>query len=158
MNLWSIFVGAIPAACFAFGLGLLLTAPPRYLAATAACGLAGRMVRDLLIGANMGGGWATLLSATSVVVVAAALIRRRSVPPVVMVSGVLPLGAAGATFDMIIGFMRIPNLQGEALGLASVTLVSTTAKAFITYLALSVGISLGMAFLRLISGEESAEP
>jgi len=148
---------AIPAAFLALALGLLLTAPPRFLAATAVCGFAGRLARDLLLGAHMGVGWATLFAASVVVVIAAAAIHRKSVPPVVMVSGLLPLGAAGATFDMILGFMRMPNLQGEALRAAAVVLVSSSAKAFMTYLALAVGMYLGLAFLRLLSREENAE-
>ena len=142
-------IPGIQAACFAAALGLLFTAPPRYLAATAACGFAGRLVRDLLTGADMGSGWATVLAAASVGLAAAAMLRNRAVPPVVLVSGLLPLGAAGATFDMILGFMKLPSLQGEALRAAADSFIASASKAFMTYLALAVGLSLTMAALRL---------
>ncbi|HET9952723.1 MAG TPA: threonine/serine exporter family protein [Candidatus Eisenbacteria bacterium] len=155
MSFGTILVDAVPAALFAGSLGVIFTAPPRYLAATVGCGFAGRLVRDLLVGADMGSGWATLLAAATVGIVAAALVRSRSVPPVVMIAGLLPLGAAGATFDMILGFMKIPNLQGEALRVASVEFVASTAKAFVTYLALSVGISLATVAMRLMNRGEN---
>ena len=157
MNVGALAVAAIPAGCLALTLGLLLTAPPRFLVATAVCGFAGRLARDLLLGAGMGVGWATLLAASVVVLMAAAVIRRYSVPPVVMVSGLLPLGASGATFDMILGFMSLPNLQGAALSAAAVALVSSAARAFLTYLALAVGMYLALTLLRVSTRTSGTE-
>ena len=157
MTLPQVVGNAIPAAFLAASLGILMTAPPRYLVATAVCGFAGRVTRDLLLESHMGIGWATLFAACVVVLLGAAVIRRSAVPPVVMVNGLLPLGAAGVTFDMILGFMRIPNLQGAALSAATVALVSSSAKAFMTYLALAVGMYLGMTLLRVVDRDSSPE-
>ena len=100
-------------------MATLLTAPPRYLVATFVCGLAGRLVRDLLTGWGMGPNWSTVLAAAAVVLVAVAFIRRQQVSPVVLVCGVLPLGSAVAMFNAILELMKLSTAQGDALSAAT---------------------------------------
>jgi uncharacterized membrane protein YjjB (DUF3815 family) len=50
MHLSTILMNSLWAALFATGLGILLTAPLRYIVPTFLCGVAGRFVRDVCMG------------------------------------------------------------------------------------------------------------
>src|SRR5215218_972077 len=122
MDLWAILTDNLWAALFAAGLAVLLTAPVRYLVPTFLCGFIGRGVRDVCVGRGLDQNWAILLAATVVVLVAAAITRRNAVSPVVLICGVLPLGAAVAMFNMILALVRASSLTGPELAAASVAL------------------------------------
>jgi uncharacterized membrane protein YjjB (DUF3815 family) len=81
--------------------------------------------------------WSTAVGAVVVVLVAVAIIRRDEASPVVLVSGVLPLGAAVAMFNTIIELMKVSSLKGEALSASSVALSANTGKVFTTSLAIA---------------------
>jgi uncharacterized membrane protein YjjB (DUF3815 family) len=148
-GLWSGLLGA--------GLGILFTAPPRYLVSTFFCAAVGRPARDVLVGQGMNPNWATAIAAALVVLVAAAILRRRSVSPVVLVSAVFPLGAAVAMFQTIIGVMRVSVLRGDALGVASVALSANISKTFMLTLSIVVGMGAGMAIVRWVRREAIGE-
>ncbi len=50
MHLSTILLNSLWAALFATGLGMLLTAPLRYIVHTFLCGFVGRFVRDVCMG------------------------------------------------------------------------------------------------------------
>jgi hypothetical protein len=77
-------------------------------------------------------------------------IRGRELSPVVLVSGVLPLGAAVVMFNAIVELMKISSLEGEALGESSVALNANIGKLFTTSLAIAVGLAAGIAIVQLI--------
>jgi uncharacterized membrane protein YjjB (DUF3815 family) len=154
MDIPAILVNSLFAGFFAGGMGVILTAPPRYVLPAILCGFAGRFTRGVLIGWGAGPNWSTAVAAAVVVLVAVAILRRHVVSPVVLVSAILPLGAAGAMFNAIIGLMRVSSLEGEALREASVALSADSGKAFTITLAIALGLAVGMALVRLFRGEK----
>ena len=151
MDLSVMLINSLWSGLFATAMAILLTAPHRYLVATFVCGLAGRLARDLLTGWGVGPNWSTVVAAVTVVLVAAAFIRRRHVSPVVLVSGVLPLGSAVAMFNAILELMRLSSAKGDALSAASLAFTSNLAKVFVGTLAIALGIGVAMAVMRLFS-------
>jgi uncharacterized membrane protein YjjB (DUF3815 family) len=154
MNLSAIVLSSLWAALFATGLGVSLTAPVRYLVPTFLCGFIGRGVRDVCMASGLSQNWATLIAAAVVVVVAVAFIRRHTVSPVVLVCGVLPLGATVAMFNLILELMQVSSLTGEALTRASVALTANLGKVFITSLAIALGLGAGLAIVGLFKRDE----
>jgi hypothetical protein len=154
MDLPAIVVSSLWAALFATGLGVMLTAPARYLVPTLVCGFVGTGVRDVLKAWSLGAHWATVIAAAAVVLVAVAITRRHAVSPVVLICGVLPLGASVAMFKLIVGVMQISSLTGEALSGASVALTANLGKVFTTSVAMVMGLGAGMAIVRLFRREE----
>ena len=67
MDFRRFFSNSLWAAIFATGMGILLTAPFRYLVPTFLCGFAGRFVRDISMGWGMSQNWSTVV-ATAVLV------------------------------------------------------------------------------------------
>ena len=157
MDLLAILMNSLWAGLFASGLGILLTAPARYLVPTFLCGFAGRLARDVFMIWGMGQNWSTAVAAAFVVLVAVGIIRRHLESPVVLVSGVLPLGAAVAMFNAIVALMNLSHLEGEALSRASVALSANTGKVFTTSLAIALGLAAGIAIVRLFSRERGGE-
>lgn len=156
MNLPAILMNSLWAALFAAGLGVMLTAPVRSLAAAFACGFAGRAFRDVCVGWGLSVNWSTVIAAAAVVLVAAAILRRYTVSPVVLICGVLPLGAAVAMFNLIFALMQISTAKEGALGDASVALSANLGKVFIISLAIALGLGAGMQFVRLFRDDEAA--
>src|SRR5688572_16876509 len=102
MNLLELALPSLWAALFATGLAVRLTAPVRYLVPTFLCGFVGRAMRDVSMASGLSLGWATVIAAAAVVLVAVTMVRRHRVSPVVLVCGVLPLGATVAMFNLIL--------------------------------------------------------
>jgi len=157
MDLLAILMNSLWAGLFAGGMGILLTAPPRYIVPAFLCGFAGRFARDVFMSWGMSQNWSTAVAAAVVVLVAVAVIRRHVVSPVVVISGVLPLGAAVAMFNAIIELMKVSSLKGEALSASSVALSANTGKVFTTSLAIAVGLGAGIAIVRFLRRDEVQE-
>lgn len=155
MDLSAIAMHGLWAGLFPTGLGVMLTAPVQYLIPTFVCAFVGRGVRDVGTGLGLSQNWATVIAATVVVLVAVTLIRRHTIPPVVLICGVLPLGAAVAIFNLIFALMRVSPLKGEELSSASVELSANLGKVIITSLAIALGLGAGMAIVRFFSREEA---
>jgi uncharacterized membrane protein YjjB (DUF3815 family) len=157
MDLLVILTNSLWAGLFAGGLGFTLTAPSRYIAPAFLCGFTGRFARDVFMSWGMSQNWSTAVAAAVVVLVAVVVIQRHVVSPVVLISGVLPLGAAVAMFNAIIELMKVSSLRGEALSASSVALSANTGKVFTTSLAIALGLGTGMAIVRLFRREEVRE-
>ncbi len=152
-----ILTNSMWAGLFAGGLGIVLTAPPRYVPPAFLGGFAGRFARDVFMGWGMSQNWATAVAAAVVVLVAVTGIRRHVESPVVSVSAVLPLGAAAAMFNAIVELMKVSSLKGEALSESSVALSANTGKVFVTSLAIALGLGAGTGIVRLLSRVEGQE-
>lgn len=137
-------------ALFAAGLGVTLTAPPRYLLACAACGFVGRAVKDVALAADLDLTRTTVLAAFAVALTAAALTRTHRVSPVVLICGVLPLGASSAMFAVIFALTRVATVEGAELAEVSMALTSSLGKVFATTLAIAVGMAAGVAVIKLL--------
>ena len=85
------------------------------------------------------------------------VVTRAGPANLVLICGVLPLGAAVAMFNLIFALMQVSSLQGEALGGASVALSANLGKMFTTSLAIAVGLAAGMAIVQLFRREEAVD-
>jgi uncharacterized membrane protein YjjB (DUF3815 family) len=156
MDLSAIWMNSLWAALVAAGLGVMYTAPVRYLVPTFVCGFVGRGVRDVCMGWGLSQNWATVIAAAVVVVVAVALLRHHTVSPVVLICGVLPLAASVAMFNLILVLMQASSLKGEALSGAPAALIANLGKFFTTSVAIALGLAAGIAIVRLFRREEAA--
>ena len=157
MNVSTILIDSMWAAGFATALGILLTAPVRYLFQTFLCGFATRLVRDVLMARGISQNLSTLVAAAVVVLLAVAIVRRRQVSAVVLICAVLPLGAAVPIFNMILELIKVSSLTGEALNAASVALIANAGKAFAGTLSIALGLAGGLAIVNLFKkGEKTA--
>jgi uncharacterized membrane protein YjjB (DUF3815 family) len=156
MDLPAIALDSLWAAVLATGLGIIYTAPARYLVATFLCGFIGRGVRDVGVAWTLGEGWATVIAAVAVVLVAVLIVRRRTVSPVVLICGVLPLAAHSSMLNLIQALLQIASLKGEALAGGSIALIGNLGKVMTTSLAIAAGLWAGMAIVRLVTREEAA--
>src|SRR5882672_815095 len=109
MHLSAILENSFWSGLFATGIGVMLTAPAQYLVPAFLCGFLGRGVRDVCTGWGLSQNWATVIAAALVVLVAVAIIRRHTVSPVVLICGVIPLGAAIPMFNLIFAVMQISS-------------------------------------------------
>jgi len=150
MDLGAVLVNSALAGLFASGLGILLTAPLRYVGPAFICGFAGCLSRDLFVSCGVNPNWATAIAAMVLVFVAVTIIREPTVPPVVLFSGVLPLGAASSMFSAILDLMRVSTLKGEDLNVAAIQLIASAGRVFTVSLAIVLGLGVGLAFVRFI--------
>jgi hypothetical protein len=149
MDVSGMMLNSLWGGLFGTAIAILLTAPRNYLVATFVCGFSGRLVRDILIGWDAGQNWSIALAAAVIVLVAAALVPRHRARPVVLICGVLPLGAAVATFNTIFELMKVSTARGDALNSASVAFTSNLAKVLAVTLSIALGMSAGVAIMKL---------
>ena len=149
MELVSILINALWAGFFAAGLAVLLTSPPQSLIPCFCCGFAGRLIRNGLIEWGLTATTSVLIAAAACVLVTAFFNQRQHLSSLVLITAILPLGAAVALFNSIHGFLKIPTLQGEALTEAVVKLISNLSTVFTTTLAIALGIWVGFLIVRL---------
>lgn len=155
MNISAILINCIWAGLYSGGMGLLCTAPLRNILSAFFCGLVGCFSRDILISFGLSQNWSTAAASLSVVLVAMILIRGNEVSPVVLISGVLPLGATAAVFRMLIELIKVSTLKGEALNDSALAFISNTGKVFTTYLAITLGLAIGIMIMRLFKEKRS---
>lgn len=147
MNLAPVLIDALWAALFAMAMAVVLSAPLHGLVPSFCGGFVARFMRDVLIAWGAHENLAVLIAAAAVVA-AAGLICRPGVSPMVMVSAVIPLGAARPFFGAIVGFLQISSLKGEETAGAPLALISNLSKVFTTTLAIAVGVSMGVLIVR----------
>jgi hypothetical protein len=157
MAVSGILTNCLWAGFFCTAAAILLTAPRNYLVATFVCGFSGRWVRDILIGWDAGENWSIALAAAVIFLVAAALVPRHRAPPVVLVCGVLPLGAAIAAFNTIFELIKLSTAKGDALNSASVAFTSNLAKVLIVTLSIALGISTGAAIMKVFRRDDAVD-
>jgi uncharacterized membrane protein YjjB (DUF3815 family) len=157
MGIMTMFINSLWSGLFAGTLGFIFTAPLRYIAPTIFSGFAGRFVRDAFMSWGMSQNWSTAVAAAVVVLVAVAIIRRDDASPVVLISGILPLGASVAMFNAITSLMKVSSFSGEALSQASIALSANIGKVFTTSLAIALGLAAGIVIARLFRGEKLEE-
>ena len=158
MDLYALGFKSLWAGLFASGFAITLTAPPRYIAPAFLCGAGDFFARGLLVSAGMNQDWATVVAAAALVLIAVASTRQdHEVSPVLLITGVLPLGAALAMFNTILALMKITSLKGEALAAESAALNANTSKVFVTTLAIALGLAGGIAIVRYFKRAEVRE-
>jgi hypothetical protein len=150
MNLTAILVGSAWAGLFAVAMAVVFGGPYVSFLPSFCGGFVARFARDALVAAGADAGLATLIAAALVIFVAAALIRRPVLSPIVMVSAILPLGAALPFFRVIIDFLRIPSTSGEGLSALPQAMLSDIGKVFTTTLAIAIGLSVAIYAVRAL--------
>jgi len=148
VDLMAIVKASVWAALLATALGVMYTAPARFLVPTFLCGFAGRCVRDASMAWSISQDWATLIASAAVVVLAVAIIPRHTTSPVVLICGVLPLGASGQMLNMVLAVMELSSSKGDALTTAAVALSANVGKGFTTSIAIAGGLAAGIAIVR----------
>ena len=149
MNAYAtVLLNGLCGAAFAATMAVIFTAPPRYVAPAFLSGLAAQLARDLLATGGMHVGGATMVASAVAVIAAVATTPRHTVVPVVLIAAVLPLGAGIAVFHAMIQLLRLSSAQGPALAEASTTLMGHLGRAFTTFVAIALGLEIGIALVR----------
>ncbi len=145
MDIRSVLADSLWSGVFAAALGIGLTTLPQALAPSFVCGFAARLVRDLLIGSGISMAVSVAAAAASCVVVAAVAVRRQpNLSMIAMVTGVLPLGAAVALFDLIENVVALATLKGSALTQPTLQLAADFGVVVITTGAIALGLLAGL--------------
>jgi uncharacterized membrane protein YjjB (DUF3815 family) len=142
MDLTAILLNSLWSAIFSAGMAVVFSTPSWALVPSFCCGFIARLVRDLLMGWGASQNLATFVAAAVVIFIVVSLVRRPGVSPIVMLAGIIPLGAAGALFRAIVGFLEISSLKGEGPS-APVALISNLSIVFTTTCAIAVGAWTG---------------
>lgn len=153
----AVLLSSLWSGLLAAGLGVLFTAPRKYLVAAFVCGSVARCVRDLCVIWGVSHNWSTAFAAAVVVLVAVAFVQRHQVSPVVLICGVLPLSASVAMFNLIFALMRLSTAAGDARNEYSLAFTANLASAFTTLIAIALGIVGGMAVVRLAKRKEPVD-
>jgi uncharacterized membrane protein YjjB (DUF3815 family) len=144
MDIGKLLADSIWAGVFAAALGVGLTTLPKALAPSFICGFAARLVRDLLIGSGVSLPVAVAAAAACCVVVGAAFVRSQpTLSMIALVTGVLPLGAAVALFDLIENVVALATLKGPALTQPTLQLAADFGVVVITTTAIALGLLIG---------------
>jgi len=145
MTIASLLTNGVWAGLLSGAFVILFAAPLQFLGAAASLGFLARVLRDALMLAGASSVPATFCAATAVVFVTHAVIpiRRPGVTPAVLVSALIPLGAAKPFFEAIIGLVRTPSLKGDALAAAPAALMSDVATVVTMTLAVALGVAVG---------------
>ena len=157
MTVSAVLMSSLWSGLLAAGLGVLFTAPRKYLVAAFVCGWVARCVRDLCVTFGVTHNWSTVLAAAVVVLLAVAIVQRHRVSPVVLICGVLPLSASVAVFNLIFALLRLSTAVGDARNEYSLAFTANLASAFTTLMAIALGVVGGMAVVRLAKREESVD-
>ena len=132
------------AGVFAAALGIGLTTLPNALAPSFTCGFVARLVRDLLLAQKVSLAVSVSAAAAACAIVAALLVRQqRNLSMIALVTGVLPLGAAVALFDLIANVVALSTLQGAALTQPTLQLAADFGIVVITTAAIALGLLIG---------------
>jgi uncharacterized membrane protein YjjB (DUF3815 family) len=142
MDIAAILFNSLWAAIFSAGMAIVFSTPSWALVPSFCCGFIARLVRDVLMGWGASQNLATFVAAALVIFIVVSLVRRPGVSPIVMLAGIIPLGAAGALFRAIVGFLEVSSLKGEGLS-SPVALISNLSILFTTTTAIAVGAWIG---------------
>lgn len=155
MNLPANLADGLWAGLFSLAMAAVFSAPYYALIPSFCCGFLDRVARDVLMGWGVAQAPAVAAAAALTVILAVVLVRRSTVPPVVMVSGLLPLGAAGSFFAAIGDFLRVGSVTGGAAVTVPLDLVLKLSMVFTTTLAIAAGAWVGFQLSRVVGRREA---
>jgi uncharacterized membrane protein YjjB (DUF3815 family) len=141
------------AGLFAAAMSIIFVAPSSALLPSFCAGFVARLSRDALIAAGWDVNLATLIAAALVGLVGEASIRRQVGSPVVVVSALVPLGAALPLFRVIVDFLRIPSMPAAKLAFLPQAMVSDLSKVLTTTAAIGLGVSLSVYVIKAVRRE-----
>ena len=154
MDLAAILVNSLWSALFATGWRLFFPLRLGRWCQVSAVDSSLAWARDLLMGWGASQNLATFLAAALVLFIAVRFVRRPGVSPIVMVAGVIPLGAAGVLLRAIVGFLQVLSLKGEGLS-APVALISNPSILFTTTCAIAMGAWTGYFIGQSVSRDQA---
>jgi uncharacterized membrane protein YjjB (DUF3815 family) len=140
MDLALALTSSLWAGLMATAYGVYFAVPRPLLAVCLACGLAGRLARELLLQGGLPVVPTTVVAAAVVSALAIWATQGRVAAPVIAVAALVPLGASINALNMVAGIVQIPSTQDPATLTSLVTQVSADA---VTALAIFAAIGLG---------------
>ena len=149
MEITSILYYSALSGLSACAIGLIFTAPLRFLPSIYVCGFTARFIRDLCVSWDVSMSISTALAAIALVAAAFILLKEHEVSPVVLISGVMPLGVTVEIMRMITGLLRISSTTGDAQSKAAIVFISNFSIVFTTLLAIAFGLAAGISIMRL---------
>lgn len=155
MTVGAVLINSLWAGLYAGSMTVVFSAPWWAVVPSVVSGFVARLVRDALLGMGVGPNLAVLIAATVAVTLSGLMLRRSSLAPVVLVSGLIPLGAATALLRGIVGLWRMSSLQGEALADGAVFVAASFTIAFNTTVAIAMGFWLGMALVGVLGRKKA---
>lgn len=153
MTLLEIVTEAAWGGLFAAAMSIIFAAPTRAMLPSFVAGAVARLSRDTLLGAGANINFAILVAAALVCLVGEVAIRRQIGSPVVVVSGLVPLGAAAPFFRTIVDFLRISSMAPDKLAQLPQAMLSDLSKVFCTTAAIGIGVSLTVVATRALRRE-----
>lgn len=151
MDFSAILINCLWVGLFAAGMGILLTAPLKYIFPAFVCGFTGRLVLNLMMKYGASQNSSIVVATFSIVLIAGVILNREKVSPVVLITAILPLGATVAMLNTIIELMKVSSLKGELLNASSIALTANLGKAFTITLAIALGLAAGIGFINLFA-------
>jgi uncharacterized membrane protein YjjB (DUF3815 family) len=154
-------INSVWAGLFAASLGGVFTAAPRALIPSFFCGFFARLVRNLLLAWGLNLSLSVAIAAAVAVVIASIFSRRGQLSTAVLITGIIPLGAAVALFSCINDLVLLASLKGEALTAPSLDLVENFSTLVVTTVAIALGILTGYIIatpLAKARGPRQAQP
>lgn len=153
MNAIGLLTEGVWGGLFAAAMSIIFAAPSRAMLPSFCAGVVARVSHDALIGAGAGVNFATLVAAALVCLVGEIAIRRNIGSPVVVVSGLVPLGAAAPFFRTIVDFLRIASMPADRLASLPQAMLSDISKVFCTTADIGIGVSLVVYLTKVLRRE-----
>jgi len=155
-DIMAIAANALWGAVMAGGLAVFFTVPRGALWIAFICGALGRGVRSGALQADQGLIRATLLAALIVALGALVLAPGRQLSPVIAMSALIPLGAAGDAFDVIWAALRIPGTtDAAALATLSADVMTNAISVAAVTMAIAVGFLLPWLLVRMLRNADA---
>lgn len=157
MDLSSILISCCWVGLFSGGLCILLTAPVKFIFPGFLCGFTGRLVLMLLMNYGVSQNFSTVVATCIIVLLIRFIIRRDQVSPVVLISGILPLGPTVAVINAMVELMKVSSLKGEMLTLSTVALTANMGKVFTVSISIVVGLVAGIGISSLFEAKKERQ-
>lgn len=155
MDLTKLFIECLWVGLFSGGLAVLLTAPGKYILPAFICGFTGKLVLKLLMSIELSQNWSTVFATCSIILLSSILLYRDKVSPVVIITGIIPLGATVAIMNVIVGLIKVSTSSGDMLDQSSISLIANIGKVFTTNVSIVFGLVTGLGIVNRIAGKKS---
>lgn len=155
MDLSKLFIECLWVGLFSGGLAVLLTAPRKYILPAFICGFTGKLVLKLLMTIELSQNWSTVFATCTIILLSSILLYRDKVSPVVIITGIIPMGATVAIMNVIVGLIKVSTLSGDLLNQSSVVLIANLGKVFTTNLSIIFGLVIGLGIVNRVAGKKS---
>jgi len=155
MNWPEIFASGPWFGFAALGFAVLFNVPPRTLVAIWLLGVAGGLVKLVMLGLGLGPVMASLLGASTIGVLSIPAAHNRHAPPMVFsIAAVIPMVPGVFAYRTMIGLVQLTGEVDSAYQQALSETINNGAKAVFILMALAVGVGLPNIITRKESAKE----